>query len=91
MPGGPLGTDTRASINDYVIFGGAVEILGGWVRDFDDMDESFIVLDTAEFDFEIQVNDWSTAVLIVEYDSGEDVLFQLMAAFLFLAQIAPPQ
>jgi hypothetical protein len=64
-----------SNINDYVVFGGTLETLTFWFEDFDDVAESDIVLDTAELDFEITVNNWTVGSLVVEYFDGTDFLF----------------
>lgn len=64
-----------SNINDYVIFGGTIETLTFWARDFDDVAESDIVLDTAELDFEIQVNPWTLGSLVIEYEDGGQFSF----------------
>jgi hypothetical protein len=64
-----------SNINEFVIFGGTVEVLTGWEQDFSDNSESTIRLNTAELDFEIQVGDWARGSLIFEYDDGADTLF----------------
>lgn len=64
-----------SNINEFVIFGGTLETLAGWVEDFDGVAESFIELQTAQLDFEIQVNDWTLGSIIFEYDDGTNVLF----------------
>jgi hypothetical protein len=61
-----------SNINDYVVFGGTLETLTFWFEDFDDVAESDIVLDTAELDFEVTVNNWSVGSLVVEYFDGSD-------------------
>jgi hypothetical protein len=64
-----------ANINDFVVFGGTLETLTFWQEDFDGVEESDIILDTAELDFEITVNSWSVASLVVEYFDGSDFTF----------------
>jgi hypothetical protein len=64
-----------SNINDYVVFGGVIESLIFWQEDFDGVAESDIVLDTAELDFEIQMNQWVLGSLVVEYFDGEDFAF----------------
>lgn len=64
-----------SNINDYVVFGGTIETLTFWAKDFDDVAESDIVLDTAELDFEITVNNWSVGSLVIEYFDGTDFAF----------------
>ncbi len=62
-------------INDFVMFGGTFEALVGWAEDFDGSKESFILLNTAELDFEIQVNPWTLGSFIFAHDDGAGVLF----------------
>jgi hypothetical protein len=64
-----------SNINDYVVFGGTIESLTFWAKDFEDVAESDIVLDTAELDFEVTVNSWSVGSLIFEYFDGTDFFF----------------
>ncbi|MBZ0267366.1 hypothetical protein K8I85_04375, partial [bacterium] len=66
--------DTLGSrINEYVIFGGTLEVGASDRRNFDLPDETNLELNTAELDFEIDVNDWTVASLILEYLDGSDV------------------
>jgi hypothetical protein len=64
-----------SNIMDGVSFSGTLETLTFWQNDFDGISESNIVLDTAEFDFDIQMNNWSHAALYIEYFDGLDFLF----------------
>ena len=64
-----------SNINDVVVFGGTLETLTFWADDFNGVDESDIVLDTAEIDFEIQMNTWSRASLVFEYFDGTNIAF----------------
>lgn len=64
-----------SNINEYVVFGGTLETLAGWTRDFDGVSDSAITLDTAQIDFEIQMNPWALGSVIFEYVDGTDVLF----------------
>jgi hypothetical protein len=64
-----------SKINEFVNFGGTLEVLTGWEEDFDDTSQGVLRLDTAELDFEIQVNDWVLGSLIIEYIDGQDLLF----------------
>ncbi len=64
-----------SQINDFVNFGGTFELLTGWDEDFEGQSESVLLLDTAELDFEIQVNSWTLGSFIFEYDNGTNVLF----------------
>ena len=67
--------ERQAQINDFVTFGGTLEVLTGWAKDFEGQAESDVILDTVELDFEIQVNSWSLGSIILEYDDGTNVLF----------------
>jgi hypothetical protein len=64
-----------SSITDNVVFGGTLETLTFWQQDFDNTSQSDIILDTAELDFEIQVNPWVLGSFVVEYVDGTDFLF----------------
>jgi hypothetical protein len=64
-----------SNITDAVVFGGTLEALTFWADDFDNVSQSDIVLDTAELDFEIAVNEWVLGSLILEYIDGNDFLF----------------
>ncbi len=66
--------DAEVMINEYVAFGGALEIEGDWRRNFDHESESNIRLETAEFDFEAQIVDWVTGTLQIEWDDEDDKL-----------------
>jgi hypothetical protein len=66
----------RASnITDTVTFGGTLETEAFWQEDFDGIAESDIVLSTFELDFEIRMNTWSRASMVLEYFDGTDFLF----------------
>jgi hypothetical protein len=67
--------ERASNITDTVTFGGALETLTFWQSNFDNTTESDIRLDTAELDFDIQMNTWSHASLYVEYNQGDDFLF----------------
>lgn len=64
-----------SNINEFVSFGGTIEVLTGWGEDFSGESEGVLQLDTAELDFEVQVNDWTLGSLIFEFDDGTDALF----------------
>lgn len=64
-----------SKINEYVTFGGALEVLAGWTKEFSGQRENVIDLNTAELDFEVQATDWALGSLIIEYDSGSNVQF----------------
>ncbi len=67
--------ERASNITDTVTFGGTLETLTFWQSDFQNNSESDIVLDTAELDFDIQMNTWSSASLYIEYFQGDDFLF----------------
>jgi hypothetical protein len=71
-------------INEFVDFGGVIEVLPSWQEDFGQPqllgggsqdDFQSIVLNTAELQFEIQVTDWARSSLVLQYDAAEDVVF----------------
>jgi hypothetical protein len=64
-----------SNINDFVVFGGTLETLTYWAEDFDGVGGSDIVLDTAELDFEAQVNPWTLGSLVLQYENGTGFLF----------------
>ncbi len=66
--------ELASMINEYVEFGGVIEVQGGWINDFNGVSESDIRLETAEVDFEVRVNEWATGTLIIEWDDDEDKL-----------------
>src|SRR5207237_302039 len=67
--------ERASNISDSVSFGGTLETLTFWQDDFNHVSESDIRLDTAELDFDIQMNTWSRAALYLEYFDGHDFLF----------------
>jgi hypothetical protein len=64
-----------SNITDAVTFGGTLETLTFWQEDFNGVAESDIKLDTFELDFEVHMNTWSRASLVLEYFDGSDFLF----------------
>jgi hypothetical protein len=64
-----------AKINEFVTLGGTFELAAGWNTDFQGVSETFIRLNTAELDFEIQVNPWTLGSIVIEYADGGDTLF----------------
>ena len=67
--------ERASNITDTVTFGGTLETLTFWQSNFDGSTESDIRLDTAELDFDVQMNTWSRASLYIEYSQGGDFLF----------------
>ena len=64
-----------SKINEFVDFGGVIEVVPGWEEDLLGDDQQFIALNTAELQFDIQVTDWARGNLVVEYDAAEDLVF----------------
>ena len=72
---------TGSKINEFVTFGGAIEVLGGRSSDFTGAKKDSIILNTAELDFEIRVNDWMLGALQLQYDNGTSLLFPTNTGF----------
>jgi len=68
-------SDLATRINQFVDFGGVIEVLPAWEEDFFGDDAQSIALNTIELQFEVQVTDWARSSLVVEYESGTDVIF----------------
>jgi hypothetical protein len=68
-----VGLGTR--INEFVDFGGVIEVLPSWEEDFTGEDAQSIRINTLEFQFEVAVTDWARGSAVIEYDDGESVLF----------------
>ncbi len=64
-----------SKINEAVSMGGALEMIAGRSKDFNGVSKSSIGLNTAEFDFEIQANDWTTGSIVLEYVDGTNAVF----------------
>lgn len=72
---------TGSKINEFVTFGGAIEVTGGRSSDFSGRKKDTVQLSTAALDFEIKLNEWTVGNLIVQYDSGTSVLFPTNQGF----------
>jgi len=70
-----------SKINSAVSLGGALEVLAKRTHDFDGVKQSRLELNTAELDFEVQANDWTTAKMVVAYTDGTDVQFPSTSGF----------
>ena len=70
-----------SKINEFVTFGGALEVTGGHTTDFTGVTADSVQLSTAELDFEIKVNEWMTGNLVLQYDTGTSVLFPTTTGF----------
>lgn len=64
-----------SKINEYVVFGGTLEVLSGWEQDFQNNSQSMLTLNTAQLDFEITASDWVKGSMVLEYNDGTDTLF----------------
>jgi hypothetical protein len=70
-----------SKINEFVTFGGALEVTAGHSTDFTGHSTDSVTLSTAELDFEIKVNEWMTGNLIFQYDTGSSILFPTTTGF----------
>jgi outer membrane murein-binding lipoprotein Lpp len=64
-----------SKINEFVDFGGVIEVLPAWEEDFQGGEERSISLNTLELQFEMQVTDWARGSVVVEYDDGGSLVF----------------
>jgi hypothetical protein len=62
-------------INQFVDFGGVIEVQPSWEEDFEERELRSIALRTLELQFEVQVTDWARGSFVVEYDDGGDLIF----------------
>lgn len=74
-------TSVGSNINESVALGGTLEVASAWTRDFDGSSAGDIVLNTAELDLEIVLNDWVLGGMVLEYDDGKDVSFISTSGF----------
>jgi len=72
---------TGSKINEFVTLGGAIEVTGGRTSDFTGQHKDSIQLSTAELDMEIKVNEWMLGNLIIQYDTGTNILFPTAQSF----------
>jgi hypothetical protein len=70
-----------SKINEFVTLGGALEVAAARSKDFSGPFQSTIGLSTAEFDFEIQANDWTLGSIVIEYVDGTNFLFPTTQGF----------
>ena len=70
-----------SKINESVALGGAFEMIVGRSKNFSGVSKSSLGLNTAEFDFEIQVNDWSMANVVLEYVDGTSATFTTTSGY----------
>ena len=64
-----------SKINESVAMGGAFEMIMGRSKDFSGVSKSSIGLNTAEFDFEIQVNDWTMGSIVLDRITVRSIVF----------------
>jgi hypothetical protein len=69
---------TSSKINEFVTLGGNFELKWGHSRDLDfsTLKTSDIALAALQLDFEIQVNDWTSANIVLDYLDGNNVAAQ---------------
>lgn len=72
---------TGSKINEFVTFGGSIEVTGGRGSDFTGKKTDAVQLSTAELDFEIKLNDWVVGNLIVQDNPATNVVFPTGTAF----------
>jgi hypothetical protein len=70
-----------SKINEAVTLGGTFEVVAGRANDFDNQWDWVLGLNTVEFDFEIQPNDWTWGFIKLEYDDGTNVTFPTNSGF----------
>lgn len=69
------------NINEFLALGGALQVLGGRFKDYTGHPTDQLTLSTAELDFDVKANDWTFGSLILEYNSGTNVLFPTTEGF----------
>ena len=67
-------TERGSSINDFVEFGGTLETLASWEKDFAGVHTRDNKFDTADLDFKIKVSDWVLGSLVLSYDLGDEFI-----------------
>ena len=70
-----------SKINESVALGGVIEMIAGRSKDFSGVSKRSIALNTAQFDFEIHVNDWTLGSLVIEYVDGANAIFPTTGGF----------
>jgi uncharacterized coiled-coil protein SlyX len=70
-----------SKINEAVTFGGAMEMLAGRSNDYLSPTKKTLKFNTAELDFEIQVNPWTLGTFVVQYVDGTGTLFPTNTGF----------
>jgi len=72
---------TGSLINEFVNFSGSLEVSGGRANTFSSATESGIQLTSAQLEFEIRANPWTSGTLVFEYDPGTNVTFPATSGF----------
>lgn len=69
------------NINEFVALGGSLEVLASRFKDYTGHPFDQLSLNTAELDFDIKANDWTFGSLILQYNSGMNILFPTTEGF----------
>ena len=64
-----------SKINNVASFGGVFEMQAGRTRDFAGSKEHVMQVNGMEFQFDVQVGEWTSGSFITQYADGQDVLF----------------
>lgn len=64
-----------SNINQNVALGGTLEALAGRAEDFSGQSSDLLELTTAQLDFEIKANDWTTGIFTIEWLNDTGTLF----------------
>lgn len=62
-------------INDVASFGGVMDIVGGRSKDYAGIKDRVLKLNSLETVFEVQMNEWSLASMVLQYQDGRDLTF----------------
>ncbi len=65
-----------SKINESVSLSGAIDFTARRTKDYAGVSQSAIGLSAVEFEFDVQVNPWATASILLEYVDGRDLSFQ---------------
>ncbi|MGE0226033.1 MAG: hypothetical protein AB7S57_22385 [Acetobacteraceae bacterium] len=66
---------TGPKINEFVTLGGAIEVTAARSSNFSGKTSDTVSISTAELDLEIRANEWMLGTLVLNYDSGTNILF----------------
>jgi hypothetical protein len=69
------------NVNEFLALGGSLEVLASRFKDYTGHPVDQLSLNTAELDFDIKANDWTFGSLILQYNSGVNVLFPTTEGF----------